>query len=357
VEVFERAEGLHPAPRTLIVTSRMRDLLGPLSEQSVVHKIRRFEVFTDGRAATIPLRQPDLIIERAQLIRGLAEQAQRAGARVLFGRRFRSLADDGNSVTLSLERTTDGAQEEAQAVTVVGADGAASDVARAAGWPKRETVPLLQAVVTLPKDIPKDSVRVWFVPEETPYFYWLIPESPTRGVIGLIGEEGQKTRLGLERFLERRGMEPLDFQGARIPLYTGWVPIHRRIGNADIYLVGDAAAQVKVTTVGGIVTGFRGALGVAHAILHGGSSPELRRLRQELNLHLLVRKTLHNFRQADYSKLLDLLSPAARDSLGTYTRDEVAKILWRVCLARPRLVWLGLRSLLTNGAFPKRREA
>jgi hypothetical protein len=68
VRVFERAERLDPAPRTLIVTHRLRELLGPLAERSIVNEIRRFELFTDGRAATIPLERPDLVIERSRLI-------------------------------------------------------------------------------------------------------------------------------------------------------------------------------------------------------------------------------------------------------------------------------------------------
>jgi flavin-dependent dehydrogenase len=113
-------------------------------------------------------------------------------------------------------------------------------------------------------------------------------------------------------------------------------------------LVGDAAAQVKVTTVGGIVTGFRGALGVAEAILNGGSSGALRKLRRELDLHLLLRRSLHEFQQDDYSKLVDLLNDPAKQSLSEYSRDEAWKILWRVCLSQPRLILLGLRGLLTH---------
>jgi flavin-dependent dehydrogenase len=351
VQVFERAESLEPAARTLIVTSRLRDLLGRLGEQAVVNEIRQFEVFTDGRSATIPLHHPDLIIERATLIRGLAEQAQEAGAELLTGRRFLNLESGESGLKLALERSADGGVEQVRAGTVVGADGASSDVARAAGWPRQETVPLIQALVRLPKDLRPDTVRVWFIPEDTPYFYWLIPESPTRGALGLIGEDGQKTRAGLHRFLEKRGMEPLEFQGARIPLYKRWTPVHRQMGQADVYLVGDAAGQVKVTTVGGIVTGFRGALGVARAILSGRPDRELRSLRWELDLHLLLRRAMHHFTQSEYSSLLDLLNPQARHSLGAYTRDEVAKILWKLCLSQPRLLWLGLRGILTRGAF------
>jgi flavin-dependent dehydrogenase len=204
-------------------------------------------------------------------------------------------------------------------------------------------------MVTLPKDMQPDTARVWFVPQDTPYFYWLIPESPTRGALGLIGENGPETRRHLERFLEKRQLEPIEFQGARIPVYKKWVPVRRQVGNGSVYVVGDAAGQVKVTTVGGIVTGFRGALGVAEAILYGGASAELRSLRRELNLHLLLRRSLHDFQQSDYSRLVDLLNAPAIQSLGDYSRDEAWKILWRVCLKQPRLLLMGLRGLLTRG--------
>ncbi len=354
VQVFERAEHLDPTPRTLIVTSRMRDLLGPVGERSVVNEIRRFELFTDGRAASVPLQRPDLIIERASLIRGLAEQAQQAGAQVQLGRRFAGLEGNSGHLCLTVERSRDAAREQIRAGTLVGADGAVSKVAQSAGWPRQETVPLIQAIVRVPEGYPADAVRVWFVPEDTPYFYWLIPESPTRGALGLIGEDGQETRRCLERFLEKRRFIPLSFQGARIPVYTGWVPVARQVGPGRVYLVGDAAGQVKVTTVGGIVTGFRGALGVAEAILNGGHSRELRALRRELDLHLLLRKTLHQFKQADYSRLVDLLNASARRSLSLYTRDAAAQVLWHICLSQPRLLLLALRGWLASGSFPRR---
>src|ERR1700691_6134178 len=88
VRVYERIETLEPAERTLIVTNRMRTLLGRAAEGSIVNEIRRFELFTDGRSATVPLKHPDLIIERRTLIQGLAEEAQQAGATVELGRRF-----------------------------------------------------------------------------------------------------------------------------------------------------------------------------------------------------------------------------------------------------------------------------
>lgn len=355
VQVVERAEALAPAPRTLIVTNRMRELLGGRGDRSVVNEIRRFELFTDGRSATLPLDKPDLIIERANLIRDLATQAEHAGARTLLGRRFVGLEGHPRGIHLDTESSANGVHESLDADTVVGADGAQSKVAETVGWAKQQTVPLLQAIVDLPPGIPADTVRVWFVPEDTPYFYWLIPESATRAAVGLIGEGGQETRRALDAFLEKHRFTPLSFQGARIPVYTGWVPVERRVGNGRVYLVGDAASQVKVTTVGGIVTGFRGALGVAQAILSGGRSRELRALRRELNLHLLLRRLMHGFRQDDYCRLVDLLNESARGELGRHTRDEAARVLWGLCRTQPRLLLLAMRGLMTRGPFGRRR--
>jgi digeranylgeranylglycerophospholipid reductase len=348
VTLFERIEPLEPAARTLIVTQRMRSLLGRSAEHSIVNEIRRFELFTDGRVATVPLQHPDLIIERRTLIQGLAEDGRRAGVKIELGSRFHALHPNGKGLVLEIERGADGGCQEIRADTIVGGDGASSRVARAAGWEPLKTAPLIQAIVPLPRDMSADTVRVWFIPEDTPYFYWLIPESPTRGALGLIGESGETARLLLERFLEKRKLDALEFQAARIPIYTGWIPVQRTVGNGSVYLVGDAAAQVKVSTVGGTVTGFRGAVGVAEAILNGGASRELRELRRELDLHLLVRRSLHDFEQSDYSRLVDMLNDSAKKPLGEYHRDEAWKILWRICLRQPRLLLYGLRGLLMN---------
>ena len=345
VRVLEAKSGLDPAPRSLIVTHHFREQLREVASSSIVNEIRRFELFTDGRSAEIALRRPDLIIERARLIPALAKEASKAGAKLSFDSHFVGLGSNSRGLRLDVE--TAGRREELHADHLVGADGATSRVGRSAGWPPIETVPLVQAMVRLPKDCRPDTTRVWFVPDDTPYFYWLIPENESRGALGIIGEgSGQETKKRIERFLEKKNMEPLEWQGARIPVYRKWIPVERRVGKGRVFLVGDAAAQVKVTTVGGIVTGFRGAQAVADALLGSGQNRELRALRRELDTHWLIRKTLHHFQQKDYSYLVDLLNLATRESLGEIHRDHSTKLLWSVLRRQPRLVLLGLRGLL-----------
>lgn len=348
VRVFEASERIEPAPRTLIVTDYMREALGGLCDDIVVNRIKRFELFTDGRVGAISLHRPDLVIDRSRLIKRLAEEAEDKGVKILTGRKFLDLRPDNKKLNVTFSLNGNGEYMEDSAEVLVGADGVFSKVAEKGGWPSPKTVSLAQAIVELPEDISPDTTRIWFIPEETTYFYWLIPHSKSQGVLGLIGEDEDKTRRALEAFLDRKGMMHLEVQDAIIPLYTRWIPNHRRLGNNDLYLVGDAAGHVKVSTVGGIVTGLRGAMGVAEAILNGGSSKKLKDLHRELNLHSLIRKVLNRFTQREYIRLIDMLTPDTKRTLGSFNRDETPKLLINLLLKQPRLLLLGLRALI-NG--------
>jgi flavin-dependent dehydrogenase len=346
VRLFEAAESIDPAPRSLIVTKYFQDLLGPIGESAVINKIQRFELFTDGRAATISLGSPDLVIERSKLIRDLAKRAEASGAHILSGKRFLSLEPNGENLNFTVAGNGDGRLTKESTDTLVGADGVFSRVAQSIGYPVPATLFLTQAVVDLPKDLAPDTTRVWFVPEETPYFFWLIPHSANQGVLGLIGERAGDAKQSIERFLEKRNLSPIEFQSAPIPDYTGWRPNRRKIGESAVYLVGDAAAHVKVSTVGGVVTGLRGALGTARAIANGGSSKELEALRQELDRHRLIRWILHRFGQAEYNRLIDTLTPSTKQALSQFNRDETNKLLKSLVFKQPQILLLAARTLM-----------
>lgn len=351
VTVFERSPALDPVDRSLIVTSRLRDLLGPLGDRCVTNEIRRFEVYANGLVAEFPLERPDLIIERSQLIRDLAEEARRSGARIVHGARFEELRAAEGGIAVRTRRAGSRSGEDTLARFVVGADGATSSVARSAGLGAQPTVPLIQAIVELPSDFPNEVSRVWFRPGDTPYFYWLIPDGTGRGALGVIGEDAAATRRRLDRFLDEHGLSPVAYQGARIPAYARWIPGQRRVGNGQVYLVGDAGGHVKVSTVGGIVTGLRGAIAVSEAI-ETGSNRALRSLRRELDAHLLARRVLHRFSTEDYVRLLRMLNARAKRGLSVHTRDEPQRVLVNVVRSQPRILLLALQSLVARRHAP-----
>jgi flavin-dependent dehydrogenase len=225
-------------------------------------------------------------------------------------------------------------------------------VAKIANVNGHQTTPILQAIVELPEGYGTHTTQVWFEPADTPYFYWLIPESPKQAAVGLITEEGKDTRKKLEQFLLRRGSKILDLQAARVPAYTHSVRPWSKMSGTDIYLVGDAAAQVKVSTVGGLVTGLRGAKAAANAILgQTDYFKELRQLRRELGVHLLIRSVLNRFRSADYDRLLDLLNEKTIHLLGIYNRDQAARMLVRILLAQPR--FLSFAGAVSRAIWPR----
>jgi flavin-dependent dehydrogenase len=116
-----------------------------------------------------------------------------------------------------------------------------------------------------------------------------------------------------------------------------------------VYLVGDAAGQVKVTTVGGVVNGLWGAQGAAEAILAEGHRT-LPSLRLELGLHRLIRTVLNQFDEDDYRVLLEELDTTARGSLARYSRDETSRLLWHLLRRRPRFLVHGFRALIGGHA-------
>ena len=353
VRLFDSNDVLHAPSRTLITTSQLAEVLGFFPHEAVVNEINQINLFSEQRSVTIRMKQPDLVVERAAIVRLLARKALQAGVEIRSGCKFLNLDPTERGVTVTVRDTHRDRVEEFKATTLIGADGTFSRVAKIANGNGHATTPILQAIVNLPDGAQANTTQVWFKPEDTPYFYWLIPESPKQAAVGFITEEGKSAKIKLEKFLSRRGLKPVEIQAARIPAYTHMTRPWRRISGSDIYLVGDAAAQVKVTTVGGLVTGLRGAKVAANAILRQADYlKELRPLRRELSLHLLIRSVLNRFRSTDYDRMLELLNEKTIDLLGLYSRDQATRILCRVLLAQPRL--LRFAPFLSRGIWQNR---
>jgi len=275
------------------------------------------------------------------------------------------LAENADGLNVALYSRSTDRVKEVGASLVIGADGVWSQVARAAGTDCRvnrhddlSRVAILQARVALPPGTSEHTVRVWFHKESTQFFYWLIPESKRRGVIGLVCEDPDKAKGNLEQFLDVYGFEALEFQAADVPLYHPRLPISIQLEGSEVFLIGDAGGQVKVTTVGGVVAGLRGARAVVGGLFlrpygkdrrKGMGREELKRLRRELSLHFLMRSVLNRFSNSDYDDLLDLVSNRTKGVLQTYTRDELGGAFFKLLLAQPRLLPLAARSLVRIG--------
>jgi digeranylgeranylglycerophospholipid reductase len=363
VYVFDQSEVLGPPARTLIVTPRISEILGYVPSSAVVNRTPHLQLFSRTGAVTIGLGEPDLVVERAKLIGLLAQQAKAAGAELLPGYQFAGFEPDHGGVVLHLQSPA-GRREHVRTQVVIGADGVSSQVARAVrqGSRAQVTTPAdcgpvytLQAAVAMPSWARADTTQVWFDPPSTRFFYWLIPESPARAAVGLIADNPDQARTSLQSFLAAHHLEPLDYQGAEVPSYRRTGLPATTVFGAKVFLIGDAAAHVKMTTVGGAVTGLRGARAVAQAILDGGEpGSESGALDRELTWHRLLRQVLNRFGPADYDELLALVNTRMQGVLGSITRDEALRLLLPALLAQPRLLFLAARRLIwRDGALPE----
>jgi digeranylgeranylglycerophospholipid reductase len=198
----------------------------------------------------------------------------------------------------------DGGTDEVAARLVVGADGVASAVARA--FRLRRPVEILPAFEA---EFPKspgdpDAVEVYFGRRFAPgLFGWWIPDGTGGARVGLAADaDGTSARVYFDRLLDylarrfgERLTNPTAYLVSGIPI--GNVP--RTYGDG-VALVGDAAAQVKPLSGGGIFTGMRCAeilAPVAHAALERGEVTATalaeydRRWREELGEEF--RRALH----------------------------------------------------------------
>ncbi|MDI7274347.1 MAG: NAD(P)/FAD-dependent oxidoreductase [Anaerolineae bacterium] len=351
VLLVEQSERLGPPARTLIVTSRVSDLLPCAPADATTNRTHTIQLHSPRRTMGVRLKDPDLIMERGRLVVRLAEAAAAAGVEIRLGWRFVGMQRERDGLAVHLEDCARGNVRVVTTPVLVGADGVSSRVAEAAGLRAGPTLSLRQARVVMPARGSAEVTRVWFDPESTPYFYWLVPESSRHAVVGLIAESEADAEVRLDRFLACQGFEPLGFQAAQVPFSAGLWPPCREASSSRILLVGDAAGHVKVTTVGGVVTGLCGAQAAARAVLRGTSyGRELRALRRELWLHQLVRRTLHPFTSADYDELLGSLNSRAGAILAARSRDEIPQVLFPLLLAQPRLLWLAARPRLGDAS-------
>ena len=338
VAVFDRKRKLNYLRRTLIVTSEVSEILPQLPSVAAPHKTGTLRLQALGSTRMVSLQKPDLIVERSQIALWLLSQSKAAGAQICSGYRFSGFEVVEKSVRVVFNSPSG---KEAVEVTdaIIGSDGINSKVGQIASISPPPLVSIVQAEVRLPLGWNSNVTQVWFDAEDTQFFYWLVPESNSRGVVGLIANSGVQARRLLASFLKRHNLKAEAYQAAKVALYHPRLKPWKKIGGCPVLMVGDAAGQVKNTTVGGTVTGIRGAEAAVQSILNGTSyASELRSLKRELNLHWLIRLMLNRLDNHGYCVLVNALSGRLKEFLSRNGRDSMSSVFWFLPFVEPRLL-------------------
>jgi len=310
-----------------LVSQRVLDLAG--SSEFVRTSVRGATVFGPS-LGSVAFRAPDaraFVIDRSGLDIHLADRAARAGARFRTASRFDGIVRRGPGATVVRTTDADGNREEIAARLVVGADGVSSAVARA--FRLRRPVEILPAFeAEFPKS-PGDpeQVEVYFGRSFAPgLFGWWIPDGAGGARVGVAADaDGTSARVYFDRLLDylarrfgERLANPTAYLVSGIPI--GAVP---RTHGDGVLLVGDAAAQVKPLSGGGIFTGMRCAeilAGVAHDALRANDLSETRlaeydrrwrgELGEEFRRALYLRRLFTRLTDADLDGIVAALQGA-----------------------------------------------
>jgi geranylgeranyl reductase family protein len=224
----------------LVSTSGLEELGIIPRSKTFDHMIESAEVYApNGNSFTINSKKQKVAeINRRELDKQIAHQAQKNGADIKVKTSFQEFTKDG-------VRTSDG---EIKCKIIVDARGVTALINK-----DREGI-LSSAQYEVYADwIKKGKVEVYFDQEKYPgFFAWIIPSGEGTGKVGVAGS-GINAAVVLEDFLSKKGK----FSTIRKIFAPIWIkgPIEKFVSDR-VVTVGDAAGQSKPTTAGGIFSCF-----------------------------------------------------------------------------------------------------
>lgn len=231
----------------------------------------RGAVFVSPNGSRLSFRSPDVrawAVDRRLFDRCMAVAAVRHGAEVMLNAHVRSVRRSGGHMVLNL------GDEEIAARAVISAEGVRASIARRSGIPPPKRL-LSGAQVEVPFDVDDiESVEVHLGRDLAPgLFAWVIPISKSSARIGLCATESACQYL--KRFLISDRIKDR-IRGSPVAVVVGGLPLGppERTFADGLLVVGDAAAQVKPTSGGGVYPGLvcgriAGRIAAEH-VLNGG---------------------------------------------------------------------------------------
>ncbi|MBS3149929.1 NAD(P)/FAD-dependent oxidoreductase [Candidatus Woesearchaeota archaeon] len=296
----------------------------------VVNKIDTVMVHSYNNNVEFKLKRKNIVMDRCGMDNYFLNKALDKGVKLFTGHRF--IEANNNELIFKQNNKKVNVKKE----IVIGADGPNSQVAKSFNLKgKRENFLGLQA--TVKGNFDSSTFEVYLGNKICPgFFAWIVPENDKIARIGLAVREGFKGRDYFEAFVKDKG-KIMEMQAGLIPIYNNKLETEKN----NIYLVGDAASQVKATTGGGILYALMASEELSKAIKNNESYEKnwKGRIGYSLMVHLLLRNYLDKFNDEDYSKLLELFNDkSARNLIESYDREFPIKLLMKLVLAQPKLL-------------------
>ncbi len=332
VNVYEEHKEIgKPVQCSGVITKEIKKLI-PLKKEIIVNKINKIRIYSPNNNFFETKIPQDYVFNRMKLDQYLADLAKKAGAN-FYTKRFLDLERNKDKIKLKFNK---GFKETDK---LVGADGPYSQVAKSSGLFKdRKFIVGLQAKVKT-KILSKNTVEIFLGYGE---FGWLIPEDEYTARIGVVSEKNPKQEFN--SLMKKLNAKFICYQSGMIPIYN---PKQETQKN-NIYLIGDAATQIKQATHGGILYSMLAGKCLTKSINENKSYESLWKKELGLNLwlNLKIRNTLLKFSEKDYNNLVGYFKkPEMKEVLAKNTRDFPSKFILQLLLKEPKLLKYSFKAL------------
>jgi len=336
VHIFEEDTRVgNPISCTGILTDSVKRVM-PIKDDLIISKIKRFKIVSpNGKSIVIDLKKVNMVLDRARYDRYVLDMAIDNGAKLHLNERVLGFKKRGKTYIL---KTSKGTYDTSM---IVGADGPKSMVARVAGiYGKRRFLKGWQARCKC-KDLEEDTSEVHLNLGE---FSWVVPEDDNIARVGVIGADtaqlmkDYKTLVGKSKILED--------QSGIIPLYSRKQPLRKD----NVFVIGDAATQVKATTYGGIIYG----------LIAGGYLAENKetyahqfnkKLGKDLWVSLKMREMMNSMSEKQSNEMIEIFRKKSNnDILAQHDRDFPSKFIVQLLMKEAKLWKLGF-SIFKNKIF------
>jgi geranylgeranyl reductase family protein len=313
-----------PMQCTGIVTKELAGIL-PVKKDLIINRLNTVRVHSYNNHTDIKVNE--FVLDRIKFDQYLADLAVKNGAKLFLSHKVVGIKKDILTVK------NKGNIKKVKSEVIIGADGPDSIVSKRIDNVKPEYYLGLQARVR--GNFNPAAYEAYFGSICPDFFAWIVPESKTIARIGLASKNN--TNVYFDKFLKKLKIKNIiNKQAGLIPMYNKKI----RVQKENMYLVGDAAAQVKATTGGGLVFGLKAAKILAGCIINKEDyGKNLKKINRELYLHLLMRRILNRFKDKDYSSLIRLVdNKKIQNTLKNSNREYPLKLMFKLLLNEPKFL-------------------
>ena len=276
----------------------------------------------EDRVLKVQKKEPEAyVLDRVAYDKFLADLAIDSGVQILLNHRVQGVDTFNGELFLKTNEST-----KISAKVIVGADGHSSIVSSAFNRPTKFFQAAQYLVDINENRFQEDHVHLYVDSRISPGFLWIIPLSKSTARVGLFADSNyQKLNLILKELLNNDLLTGSTILKKYYGLIPKQEPPKKLVKNRAI-LLGDAASQIKPTTGGGLIMGFRCAEIASEVVSNALQNEEIdmlqnyakiydNKFRNEIRLQLRIQKIFKSLNNSDLEYMFQKLKEEGTEDI------------------------------------------